>query len=135
MSRSKEAHCLRRAHGPAWKSCPQVGTSVVDESLEPSGTHSNIQGSATATVKAEERSKYRTERMAKRLIPLLDRVLVQKIQAPSKSIGGVLLPETASKVCRIPIWYMVAYDTRLREDSRSTGSETRTPQALGMNSR
>jgi chaperonin GroES len=36
--------------------------------------------------------------MAKRLIPLLDRVLVQKLEAPTKSIGGVLLPETASKV-------------------------------------
>lgn len=36
--------------------------------------------------------------MSKRLIPLLDRVLVQKVAAPEKSIGGVLLPETASKV-------------------------------------
>ena len=35
--------------------------------------------------------------MAKRLIPLLDRVLVQKIAAPEKSIGGLLLPENASK--------------------------------------
>lgn len=32
---------------------------------------------------------------AKRLIPLLDRVLVEKIVAPTKSIGGVLLPESA----------------------------------------
>ena len=37
--------------------------------------------------------------MSRRLIPLLDRVLVQKVAAPEKSIGGVLLPETASKVC------------------------------------
>merc|ERR1719198_2603426 len=37
--------------------------------------------------------------MAKRLIPLLDRVLVKRIEAPTKSIGGVLLPEsTASKL-------------------------------------
>lgn len=36
--------------------------------------------------------------MAKRLIPLLDRVLVQKLEAPTKSVGGVLLPDTASKV-------------------------------------
>jgi Chaperonin 10 Kd subunit len=36
--------------------------------------------------------------MSRRLIPLLDRVLVQKVAAPEKSIGGVLLPETASKV-------------------------------------
>lgn len=37
--------------------------------------------------------------MAKRLIPLLDRVLVEKIVAPTKSVGGILLPESAvSKV-------------------------------------
>ncbi len=36
--------------------------------------------------------------MAKRLIPLLDRILVQKLEAPTKSVGGVLLPDTASKV-------------------------------------
>ena len=34
--------------------------------------------------------------MAKRLIPLLDRVLVEKIVAPSKSSGGILLPESAA---------------------------------------
>ncbi|CAG9461926.1 unnamed protein product [Pedinophyceae sp. YPF-701] len=32
--------------------------------------------------------------MARRLIPLLDRVLVEKVAAPTKSAGGVLLPET-----------------------------------------
>jgi co-chaperonin GroES (HSP10) len=38
--------------------------------------------------------------MARRLIPLLDRVLVEKITAPTKSAGGVLLPESAvQKVC------------------------------------
>ena len=37
--------------------------------------------------------------MAKRLVPLLDRVLVEKLQAASKTSGGILLPETAmSKV-------------------------------------
>lgn len=37
--------------------------------------------------------------MAKKIIPLLDRVLVEKIVAPTKSVGGVLLPESApSKV-------------------------------------
>mmetsp|Transcript_7351 Transcript_7351/g.20753 ORF Transcript_7351/g.20753 Transcript_7351/m.20753 type:complete len:101 (-) Transcript_7351:176-478(-) len=33
---------------------------------------------------------------ARRLIPLLDRVLVEKVVAPAKSSGGVLLPESAS---------------------------------------
>mmetsp|Transcript_10063 Transcript_10063/g.46100 ORF Transcript_10063/g.46100 Transcript_10063/m.46100 type:complete len:103 (-) Transcript_10063:3465-3773(-) len=33
--------------------------------------------------------------MAKRLIPLLDRVLVEKIVAPTKSVGGIILPESA----------------------------------------
>jgi co-chaperonin GroES (HSP10) len=38
--------------------------------------------------------------MARRLVPLLDRVLVEKITAPTKSAGGVLLPESAvPKVC------------------------------------
>eukprot|EP00877_Chromochloris_zofingiensis_P012817 jgi/Chrzof1/778/Cz01g28150.t1 len=32
---------------------------------------------------------------ARRLIPLLDRVLVERITAPTKSAGGVLLPESA----------------------------------------
>ena len=30
---------------------------------------------------------------ARRLIPLLDRVLVKRIEPPSKSIGGILLPD------------------------------------------
>ena len=33
---------------------------------------------------------------ARKLIPLLDRVLVQKITAPVKSSGGVLLPDSAA---------------------------------------
>jgi len=36
---------------------------------------------------------------ARRLIPLLDRVLVKRLEPPTKSIGGVLLPEsTQSKL-------------------------------------
>ena len=35
---------------------------------------------------------------AKRLIPLLDRVLVEKIVPPTRSAGGILLPETTAKV-------------------------------------
>ena len=38
--------------------------------------------------------------MAKRLIPLLDRILVEKLSPPAKSIGGVLLPDAAGKVMR-----------------------------------
>jgi chaperonin GroES len=37
--------------------------------------------------------------MAKRLVPLLDRVLVEKLQPATKTVGGILLPDTAvSKV-------------------------------------
>ncbi|WJX83565.1 10 kDa chaperonin [Trifolium repens] len=36
--------------------------------------------------------------MAKRLIPLFNRVLVQKIVAPSKTTAGILLPEKSSKL-------------------------------------
>ncbi|GAQ85350.1 chaperonin 10 Kd subunit [Klebsormidium nitens] len=35
---------------------------------------------------------------AKKLVPLLNRVLVEKVTAPAKSIGGVLLPESATKI-------------------------------------
>uniref|UniRef100_A0A7S0V5Z7 Protein groES n=1 Tax=Polytomella parva TaxID=51329 RepID=A0A7S0V5Z7_9CHLO len=33
--------------------------------------------------------------MARRLIPLLDRVLIEKVQPVTKSAGGILLPESA----------------------------------------
>ena len=39
--------------------------------------------------------------MAKRLIPLLDRVLVEKLKPVNKSIGGVLLPDTATHKVRL----------------------------------
>lgn len=39
--------------------------------------------------------------MAKRLVPLLDRILVEKLTPPAKSVGGVLLPDSAGKV-RLP---------------------------------
>ncbi len=39
--------------------------------------------------------------MAKRLIPLLDRVLVEKIVAPTKSVGGIILPESAVSKVRL----------------------------------
>ena len=38
---------------------------------------------------------FRVDAMARRLIPLLDRVLIEKVAAPAKSAGGVLLPESA----------------------------------------
>ncbi|XP_051150869.1 10 kDa chaperonin, mitochondrial-like [Andrographis paniculata] len=36
--------------------------------------------------------------MAKRLVPLLNRVLVEKITPPSKTTAGILLPEKTSKL-------------------------------------
>ncbi|GAV80345.1 Cpn10 domain-containing protein [Cephalotus follicularis] len=36
--------------------------------------------------------------MAKRLIPSLNRVLIEKIVPPSKTTSGILLPETTSKL-------------------------------------
>ncbi len=35
---------------------------------------------------------------ARRLKPLLDRVLVEKIVAPTRTAAGILLPETTTKV-------------------------------------
>jgi chaperonin GroES len=39
--------------------------------------------------------------MAKRLIPSLNRVLVEKLLQPKKSAGGILLPETTKQVTDI----------------------------------
>jgi len=39
---------------------------------------------------------------AKKLIPLLDRVLVEKVAAKTKSVGGILLPESAASKAREP---------------------------------
>ena len=40
---------------------------------------------------------------ARKLIPILDRVLVERFVPPAKSAGGILLPESAaSKVRRRP---------------------------------
>ena len=36
----------------------------------------------------------------KRIIPLLDRVLIEKIQPRTKTVGGILLPESASAKVR-----------------------------------
>ncbi|KAK3442614.1 hypothetical protein EUGRSUZ_B02909 [Eucalyptus grandis] len=36
--------------------------------------------------------------MAKRLVPLLNRVLVEKIVPPSKTTAGILLPEKSAKL-------------------------------------
>ena len=38
---------------------------------------------------------------AKRLVPLLNRIVVEKVAAPTKTVGGIMLPESAvSKVRR-----------------------------------
>ena len=42
------------------------------------------------------------EKMAKRLIPTFNRILVEKIVAPSKTNAGILLPESSNKVPRNP---------------------------------
>lgn len=41
--------------------------------------------------------------IAKKLIPLLDRVLVEKVAARTKTVGGILLPETASSKARFAL--------------------------------
>jgi co-chaperonin GroES (HSP10) len=39
--------------------------------------------------------------MAKRLIPSLNRVLVERLVQPKKTPGGILLPETSKQVPRL----------------------------------
>lgn len=38
-----------------------------------------------------------TLKSIKSLVPLLDRVLVQRVKAPAKTVGGILLPESSVK--------------------------------------
>lgn len=39
--------------------------------------------------------------MAKRLIPTINRVLIEKITAPAKTSAGILLPEKSAKVSNL----------------------------------
>ena len=39
-------------------------------------------------------------KLAAKLTPLLDRVLVEKVAAKTKTVGGILLPESASSKAR-----------------------------------
>lgn len=50
------------------------------------------------TLSLQNKIKYTHTEMAKRLIPSLNRVLVEKILPPTKTNTGILLPEKASKV-------------------------------------
>ena len=36
-----------------------------------------------------------------KLVPLLDRVLIEKLAAKTKTVGGILLPESASSKVRV----------------------------------
>lgn len=67
--------------------------------------------------------------MAKRLIPTLNRILVEKIVPPSKTNAGILLPEKTAQVISIPIcsfclvaeklnvnqtnWHLVVWDSEI----------------------
>ena len=56
---------------------------------------------------------------ARRLIPLLDRVLVERVVAAVKSSGGILLPESAASKVRLSFLhklYSLAASRRLRTD-------------------
>lgn len=47
---------------------------------------------------AQQKKHKSSVAMAKRLIPTLNRVLIEKITAPAKTNAGILLPENSSKV-------------------------------------
>lgn len=53
--------------------------------------------------------------MAKRLIPSLNRVLVEKIVPPSKTSAGILLPEKSSKVPSLFLHFVVWIRISIRE--------------------
>ncbi|KAI3685173.1 hypothetical protein L6452_34409 [Arctium lappa] len=61
-------------------------------------------GAAAGTLNQNPKSPLASHRhthkvaMAKRLIPCLNRVLVEKIVPPSKTTAGILLPEKSSKL-------------------------------------
>jgi len=56
---------------------------------------------------------------AKRLLPLLDRVLIEKIVPPTKTMGGVLLPESAT-ASKLNSGTVVAVGPGLRSKDGST---------------
>jgi len=50
----------------------------------------------------KKKGKERRAAMAKRLLPSLNRVLVEKLVQPKKTSGGILLPETSKQVAPSP---------------------------------
>jgi hypothetical protein len=50
----------------------------------------------------KKKGKERRAAMAKRLLPSLNRVLVEKLVQPKKTAGGILLPETSKQVAPSP---------------------------------
>ena len=62
------------------------------------------------TRKEREREKKKMSQAAKKLIPLLDRVLVERAVAATKTSGGILLPETVGSKVRFLVSLSVVVD-------------------------
>ena len=54
-----------------------------------------------------------SQALAKKLVPLMDRVLVERVVAATKTSGGILLPETVG--------------SKVRDSSSSSSSSLRLP--------
>ena len=56
-----------------------------------------------------------TQALAKKLVPLMDRVLVERVVAATKTSGGILLPETVG--------------SKVRDSSSSSSSSSSLPKS------
>lgn len=82
---------------PACASWPNPGNSVVSAQLPPAiQLVWQLSGAQNSGIL---RSRLAMSQ-ARKLIPLLDRVLIEKITAPTKTVGGILLPESAVQKVR-----------------------------------
>jgi hypothetical protein len=61
-------------------------------------------------VKRERERERKMSQAAKKLIPLLDRVLVERAVAATKTSGGILLPETVGSKVRFLVSLSVVVD-------------------------
>ena len=62
-----------------------------------------------------------SQALAKKLVPLMDRVLVERVVAATKTSGGILLPETVG--------------SKVRDSSSSSSSSLRLPIFQSSNRR
>jgi hypothetical protein len=85
-------------------------TVVVGEKCSLGEKSSQKKPSTHVHVKRERERERKMSQAAKKLIPLLDRVLVERAVAATKTSGGILLPETVGSKVRFLVSLSVVVD-------------------------